>query len=136
MRGRLHLNKLQRQIETVTDTIKLVKKYKKYKPFYDAYQSATFRKKYEKEHKQELQQFSDAKSALLERFPDRKIPSLERLSQERDKLIEQRNVQNGVFRQVVAELKELDYARTTIEEYLHSQQQVQENQQKKDDELY
>ena len=129
-------NKLQRQIETVTDTIKLVKKYKKYKPFYDAYQSATFRKKYEKEHKQELQQFSDAKSALLERFPDRKIPSLERLSQERDKLIEQRNVQNGVFRQVVAELKELDYARTTIEEYLHSQQQVQENQQKKDDELY
>ena len=72
----------------------------------------------------------------MERFPDRKIPSLERLSQERDKLIEQRNVQNGVFRQVVAELKELDYARTTIEEYLHSQQQVQENQQKKDDELY
>ena len=130
------LNKLQRQIETVTDTIKLVKKYKKYKPFYDAYQRATFRKKYEKEHKQELQQFSDAKSALLERFPDRKIPSLERLSQEREKLIEQRNVQNGVFRQVVAELKELDYARTTIEEYLHSQQQVQENQQKKDDELY
>ena len=51
------LNKLQRQIETVTDTIKLVKKYKKYKPFYDAYQSATFRKKYEKEHKQELNSF-------------------------------------------------------------------------------
>lgn len=131
-----NLNRLQRQIDAVSDTIKLVKKYMKYKPYQEAYNQATFKKKYAKDNAYELQQFADAKNALMQQFPDRKIPSLERLQKDRDKLIAQRNEENGKYRQVVAELKELDYARTTIEEYLRSQQQTQQRQKKKDDGLY
>ena len=131
-----NLNQLQRQIDAVSDVIKLVKKYKKYKPYQEEYNQATFKKKYAKGHAHELQQFEDAKSALMQQFLDRKIPSLERLQKDRDRLIAQRNEENGKYRQVVAELKELDYARTTIEEYLRSQQQTQQRQKKKDDELY
>lgn len=131
-----NLNQLQRQIDAVSDVIKLVKKYKKYKPYQEEYNQATFKKKYAKDHAHELQQFEDAKNALMQQFPDRKIPSLERLQKDRDRLIAQRNEENGKYRQVVADLKELDYARTAIEEYLRSQQQTQQRQKKKDDELY
>lgn len=128
------LNQLQRQIDTISDIMKLVRKYKKYKPYHDAYNQATFKKKYAKDNAYELQQFTDAKNALIHQFPDRKLPSLEQLQKDRERLISQRNEQNGKFRQVVAELKELDFARTTIEEYLRSQQKTR--QREKDDTLY
>lgn len=130
------LNQLQQQIDTISDVMKLIRKYKKYKPYHDAYKQATFKKKYAKDHAGELQKFEDAKKSLQQHFLDRKLPNLEQLQAQRDALIQQRNAENGKYRQVVAELKELDYARTTIEDYLHGQQKSKQMQKKKDDEIY
>jgi len=117
------LNALQREINDIDDTEKLIKKYIKYKPFNDSLKQSKFKKKFTAEHEKELRQYEAAKKALTEQFPDKRIPRLETLSERKKKLISQRNELNAEYKKIAAELKELDCARRTVNEYLEKAQE-------------
>lgn len=112
------LNDLQSKIDDISDVIKLLNTYLKYKPIYDEYKKSTFKKKFEKENADVLKKYNDVKNELSVRFPDRKLPYPESLYEKKSKLISERNRKNEKYKAIVKELKELDYARETISEYL------------------
>ena len=84
------LNKTQGQIDDLSDRIKLLRAYKKYKPVYDGF------------------------------YPDKKLPSIESLERERTALIAQRAEMNETYKRIVQELKEIEFAKTSINEYLRN----------------
>lgn len=112
------LNNLQRKIDSIGDTIKVLRTYLKYKPLDDEYKRVTFKRKFAKDNEKELRRYDSAKQELLKRFPDRKLPRIETLYDEQASLINQRNSLNQEYKKIVAELEQLDYARQTICEYL------------------
>lgn len=131
------LNQMQKEIDTLSDRIKLVHAYQKYKPVHDEYgrQNPLFRKSYEKRFASDLQKFEDAKANLKAAYPDGKVPSAEVLTKRRTALIEQRGVKNDEYKTLTAELKELEYARQTVAEYLKNENQrdVQQKKKKRND---
>lgn len=112
------LNDLQAQIDDVSDSIRLINQYYKYKPIKDEYRQSTFKKKFVKEHEKELKNYDSAVAGMSAKFPDRKVPSIESLQEKKKKLISERNTKNAEYKKIVAELKELDYVRQTIQDYL------------------
>ncbi|MBQ8515057.1 MAG: relaxase/mobilization nuclease domain-containing protein [Ruminococcus sp.] len=129
------LNQMQKEIDTLSDRIKLVHAYQKYKPVHDEYgrQSPLFKKSYAKKFASDLQKFEDAKANLKAAYPDGKVPSAEVLTKRRTALIEQRNAKNDEYKSVTAELKELEYARQTVADYLKNERDVQQQKKKRND---
>lgn len=128
------LNNLQNDIDKLTDRIKDVRAYKKYKPVHDelANQAPIFRKGYEKKFALELTKFDESKARLKSNYPDGKVPTEEKLHNQRKALIEERNTKNEKFKTIVNELKELDFARTSIEEYMKNDMEVQRRKRSSD----
>ena len=112
------LNQLQQQIDALSDTITTIRTYRKYKPFHDAYLDAVFKKKFQTENASALNKYEGAKKKLEELFPDHKLPKLEKISAQRDQLIEKRKEKNQQYKHCIEMIKEYDYARTTLEDYL------------------
>ena len=112
------LNDLQSKIDDISDSIRLINQYYKYKPVKDEYRKATFKKKFAKEHEKELNIYESVVAEMSAKFPDHKVPSIEKLQADKKKLIEERSVKNDQYKKIVAELKELDYVRQTIQDYL------------------
>ncbi|MBQ2347488.1 MAG: hypothetical protein II388_03840, partial [Clostridia bacterium] len=102
----------------ISDSIRLINQYYKYKPVKDEYRKATFKKKFAKEHEKELNIYESVVAEMSAKFPDHKVPSIEKLQADKKKLIEERSVKNDQYKKIVAELKELDYVRQTIQDYL------------------
>lgn len=131
------LNQMQKEIDTLSDRIKLVHAYQKYKPVHDEYgrQNPIFKKSYAKKFASDLQKFEDAKANLKAAYPDGKVPSAEVLTNRRTALIEQRNAKNDEYKTLTAELKELEYARQTLADYLKNENQrdVQQKNKKRND---
>ena len=50
--------------------------------------------------------------------PDHKVPTIEKLKADRSQLIEERNTLGDEYKKIAAELKQLDYIRQTIQDYL------------------
>lgn len=115
------LNELQLKIDNYTQTIKEISLYLKYKPYSEQLKKATFKKNFEKKNAAELEKFNSVKKILAEKFPDKKLPTLEHLYDERAELIAQRNEKNAQYKGLVKELKDLDNARCQIDEYIRSQ---------------
>lgn len=126
------LNAIQQQIDTIADSISLIRKYRKLRPIYEQSFTATFRKKFEVDHKKELEEYARIESTMAKRFPDHVVPKLERLQQERDALIQQRNALNEEYKSCKREIQELEKARETIEQYLQVADPTREGSQKKE----
>ena len=114
------LNQTQGQIDDLSDRIKLLRAYKKYKPIYDGYRKSGASEKYKKENASVIEKYESVVKALIEFYPDKKLPNLETLERERTALLAQRTKMNETYKQVVAELKEIEFAKTSINEYLKS----------------
>lgn len=122
------LNEIQSNIDELSDTIKSLKSLRKYKPIYEAYKNALFKKKFEKENFFELEKYKKASDELKEKYPFQKvIPNLEKLIEDREKLIEKSREKNEIYKHLISEIKELDYARQSIEDYLKTQKEIQKN---------
>ena len=129
------LNKLQTDIDRISDTIKDVHAYKKYKKVSDDYKhhNAVSRKSYAKKFASQLKKFEIAKANLLVSYPNKKVPSADVLAKEKERLIQQRNEKNDEYKAIVSELKELDFARNTIADYLQNERDVEEQKKKHSD---
>lgn len=126
------LNKIQSQIDDIYDRIKLLHTYKKYKPVYDGYRKSGMSQKYKKENSSAIQTYERVVKNLTELYPDKRLPNVEALERNRTALIEQRKQMNEKYKQIVTELKEIEYAQTSINEYMKN---LDKSQQKKKDEL-
>lgn len=112
------LNDIQKQIDDISQNIKLIQGYFKYKPTNDGYKKAKNKSKFEKENVAVLKKFNSIKEQLAVKFPDKKLPNLEKLFEDRTELITQRNEKNTQYKNLVKELKTLDEARSDLQKYL------------------
>ncbi len=130
------LNAAQHNIDTLSDTIKNVRSFKKYKHIHDEYKAQTSdrqKKKYAEKYAPDLEKFKGSSAYLKSVYPDGKVPSEEKLTRQRNELIEKRKELNEKFKAVCGQLKDLDYARQTIEDYLKNERDGLGHNKKKDD---
>lgn len=129
------LNKISREIDVINDHIMWRKTCKKYKPFYDELQTKNglFRKSYEKKFATELGRYSEARASLKAAYSQtgQKVPSLEELEQKKTALLQERSEKNAEYQEQKKLLKEVEYARKTLEEYLENERNAQEQKRKK-----
>ena len=112
------LNDLQSRIDDLSDSIRMINQYYKYKPVKDEYRKSRAKKKFASAHEKELNFYNNAVAEMSARFPDHKVPTVEKLRDEQTRLISQRKELNEQYKKIAAELKELDYIRQTIQDYL------------------
>ena len=114
------LNQTQGQIDELSDRIKLLRAFKKYKPVYDGYRQSGMSKRYKKDNASAIEKYESVVKNLTEIYPDKKLPSIEALERERTALITKRTEMNETYKRVAAELKEIEFAQTSLNEYLKS----------------
>ena len=68
------------------------------------------------------------RNKLLNLFPDKTLPRIEKLTNERKHLIEDIKELNEQYKQTVSELKELEFARQSIEDYLNVSDKSHKNE--------
>ena len=122
-----NLNKTQNKIQQLNDEIKLLRTYKKYRLYYDKYRATSDKKMYEKSNAAELEKYRSIAAELKQYYPDNVLPNLERLERERTKLIAEIKLMNDDYKKVISELKEIEYAQKSIQEYINQIQKNNEN---------
>lgn len=122
------LNKTQNRINEINDIIKLIRTYEKYKPVHNGLITAKNKDKYKKENITELNKYDDAVKNLLNLYPERKLPKLKNLETEKNRLIEEVKKMNEEYKETVRELKEIEFARQSINEYLQSTEKSHKNE--------
>mgnify|MGYP004446242009 CR=1 FL=1 len=118
------LNDIQKQIDDISENIKLIQGYFKYKSINDGYKKAKNKLKFEKENAVSLKKFNSIKEQLAVKFPEKKLPNLEKLFEDRTDLITQRNEKNTQYKNLVKELKTLDEARSDLQKYLDTNKDI------------
>ena len=73
-----------------------------------------------KENASAIEKYESVIRNLTELYPDKKLPSIESLERERTALIAQRAEMNETYKRIVQELKEIEFAKTSINEYLRN----------------
>lgn len=112
------LEDIQAKIDRISEDIRAIETYQKYKPVKEEYRKAVFKAKFERTHERELELFDLAVAELDRKYPDHKVPTIDKLKADRSQLIEERNGLNDEYKKIAAELKQLDYIRQTIQDYL------------------
>lgn len=112
------LNKNQNRLQDLNEVIKVLRTYKKYKPVADEFKQTKKPKKFEKDYSDELEKYRNVTKKMLQMFPDKKIPNLEKLEQEKLQIQEEINAKNSEYKKIVEELKKIDEARTSINEFM------------------
>ena len=125
----MSLNKMQQEIDSLSDTIRLLRAYKKYKPVYDGYKNSNKSKRYFKEHQVDIEKYEGIVRQMNNMYPDKKIPNLENLESQKRSLIQQRSEMNDTYKRIVAELKEIEFAQTTINDYIKNMNRSQKRKQ-------
>ena len=80
-------------------------------------------KKYKKDNAPAIEKYESVVKTLTELYPDKKLPNLENLERERTALIKKRKNLNDDYKNIVAELKEIEYAQTSIRAYIKNLEQ-------------
>lgn len=122
------LNDIQHEIDTVSETISNLRKYKKYKSIHSefkAQRTERSKKKFEEKYAPELEKYKAASAFLKNLYPDGNVPSEEKLSVKKNSLIEKRNDMNERYKSLQAQIKDLDFARQTINDYLKNEEKEQ-----------
>uniref|UniRef100_UPI004024D003 hypothetical protein n=1 Tax=Ruminococcus bromii TaxID=40518 RepID=UPI004024D003 len=119
------LNRTQNQINDIADVIKLIRTYEKYKPYHKNLMTAKNQKQYKKENITALAKYDDAVAKLLSLYPDRKLPTISTLEEKRKKLTSDVQQMNEEYKAIIDELKKIEYARQSINDYLRNNDRSQ-----------
>ena len=125
----MSLNKMQQEIDSLSDTIRLLRAYKKYKPVYDGYKNSNKSKRYFKEHQVDIEKYEGIVRQMNNMYPNKKIPNLENLESQKRSLIQRRSEMNDTYKRIIAELKEIEFAQTTINDYIKNMNRSQKRKQ-------
>lgn len=128
------LNSLQKEINSVSETIEALRIFQKHKPIIQQMKNLPDRKKksYAEKFSDEIDKYKTAGTKLKEKYPDGKIPSEETLVKNRNEMIAKRDKSNAEYKEVKAELKDIDYARQAIDDYFRSQHNIHKQKKKND----
>lgn len=128
-----NLNSLNTKIEDLSVKIKTAQKVQKFKPIIDKSKTLTGRKKdkFENEHQAEFTAYHKAVRQLKEYFPDGRFPSPQSLEKQRNALIQERSEKNNDYTVLKSKIKELNYARQALSDYLKNERDVQEKKRRK-----
>ena len=131
------LNEISKEIDIISDHIMWRKTLKKHKPFYDEWKSKTgvFRKSYEKKYSNELTKYREARDSLKAAYnhTGEKVLTLEEMQAKKTALLQERSEKNAEYQEQKKLLKDVDFARRTLAEYLENEKNVQEVKRKKGD---
>lgn len=127
------LNDLSKEIDIISDHIHLRKTCEKLKPFHEEWQSkGKFSKKsYYKKYETEISQYTESKATLKAAYPDSKVPSLEEMREKKKALLRERSEKNDEYKELKATLKEVEFARITLEQYLSHQRDMEQQKKRK-----
>lgn len=130
-----NLNSLNTKIGDLSVKLKTAQKVRKFKPIIDQSKALTGRKKdkFENEHQAEFSAYHKAVRQLKEYFPDGHFPSPESLEKKRNALMQERSDKNNDYTVLKSKIKELNYARQVLSDYLKNERDVQERKRKKGD---
>lgn len=124
------LNDMQHKIDELSDCIANVRAVRKYKPIkseYKAIRSPFERKRYADKNSSALDKYSKANANLKSLFPDGQVPSERELTEQRNALIESRKALNSEYKKLLQDIKNLDYARQTIRDYLQNEREQKQH---------
>ena len=127
------LNDLSKEIDIISDHIHLRKTCEKLKPFHEEWRSKgkLFQKSYYKKYETEISRYTESKATLKAAYPDSKVPSLEEMREKKKALLRERSEKNDEYNEIKVTLKEVEFARTTLEQYLSQQRDMEQRKKRK-----
>ena len=121
------LNHIKTEIDDLKLKIQAAKTVQKYSCVFEQSRSLTGHRKdrFDKEHRSELQAYTKALRRLKEWFPDGRIPTPESMDKKRSTLLQECSELNQQYSVLKSEIKELNYARQTLDDYFRNERNNQ-----------
>ena len=133
------LNNMNTEIDDLKFKLKVLRKYRKLKVYAKELKklSGSAARKYRQNNSDELSEYGQIRSQVLELYPSGHIPTVENLEQKINALIQERSEKDLQFREADKRARDLADAQRTIEEFLRQErnEQQQERKRKKNGDL-
>ena len=127
------LNNMNTEIDDLKYKLKVLRKYRKLKVYAEELKklSGSAARKYRQNNSDELTEYGQIRSKVLELYPSGHIPTVENLEQKINALIQERSEKDLQFREADKRARDLADAQRTIEEYLKQERNEQQQDRKR-----
>lgn len=131
------LNRLSTEIKELEERAETLRKYREVKPIHQEYMSLSGRKKekFKKENSESLAEHHTLTQKILEWYPDRTAPSVEKFEKMIADLTAQRVQKNTEYKAIDQKARELSEAAREIEQYLRQEQSRDQQKKRKRNDL-
>lgn len=122
------LNNMNTEIDDLKFKLKVLRKYRKLKVYAEELKkhSGSAARKYRQNNSDELSEYGQIRSQVLELYPSGHIPTVENLEQKINALIQERSEKDLQFREADKRARDLADAQRTIEEFLRQERNEQQ----------
>ena len=127
------LNNMNTEIDDLKYKLKVLRKYRKLKVYAEELKklSGSAARKYRQNNSDELSEYGQIRSKVLELYPSGHIPTVENLEQKINALIQERSEKDLQFREADKRARDLADAQRTIEEFLRQERNEQQQDRKR-----
>ena len=127
------LNNMNTEIDDLKYKLKVLRKYRKLKVYAEELKklSGSAARKYRQNNSDELSEYGQIRSQVLELYPSGHIPTVENLEQKINALIQERSEKDLQFREADKRARDLADAQRTIEEFLRQERNEQQQDRKR-----
>ncbi|HRU99307.1 MAG TPA: relaxase/mobilization nuclease domain-containing protein [Ruminococcus sp.] len=127
------LNNMNTEIDDMKFKLKILRKYRKLKVYAEERKklSGSAARKYRQNNSDELTEYGQIRSQVLELYPSGHIPTVENLEKKINALIQERSEKDLQFREADKRARDLADAQRTIEEYLRQERNEQQQDRKR-----
>ena len=127
------LNNMNTEIDDLKYKLKVLRKYRKLKVYAEELKklSGSAARKYRQNNSDELTEYGQIRSKVLELYPSGHIPTVENLEQKINALIQERSEKDLQFREADKRARDLADAQRTIEEFLRQERNEQQQDRKR-----
>ena len=127
------LNNMNTEIDDLKFKLKVLRKYRKLKVYAEELKklSGSAARKYRQNNSDELSEYGQIRTQVLELYPSGHIPTVENLEQKINALIQERSEKDLQFREADKRARNLADAQRTIEEYLKQERNEQQQDRKR-----
>ena len=127
------LNNMNTEIDDLKYKLKILRKYRKLKVYAEELKklSGSAARKYRQNNSDELSEYGQIRSQVLELYPSGHIPTVENQEQKINALIQERSEKDLQFREADKRARDLADAQRTIEEFLRQERNEQQQDRKR-----
>ena len=122
------LNNMNTEIDDLKYKLKVLRKYRKLKVYAEELKklSGSAARKYRQNNSDELSEYGQIRSKVLELYPSGHIPTVENLEQKINALIQERSEKDLQFKETDAKFKALSSAKRDLDEFLRQERDAQD----------